>query len=227
MSDINFLGSIDAFEFEILDIKNETEREKLSQINEVYFFWKSFWPKVLNELESDYPHWADEFYSYSHVGVLFHNGVPVSLHLYKVHNLKVAPCHAQSYFDPFPKEAIQNIKEDNHYKVLTAGWSTVNSDYAKNDLKVSFIRCQLALSLKVSQLFDCSAIIGPTRMNNGFAQRVIEWGAKSYGKSTAYNTPVELILIENSLNMPLNETEKMLINKVWKYDIDKQGLKAA
>lgn len=213
---------LSGFKFELLSLREESGKQNLQKVNEIYFFWKSFWPKVLDELNCAYPNWADEFYKHTHAGVLFYDGTPVSLHLYMVQNFEVAACLQQGYFDSFPKSVIDNIRKDGYKKLITGGWLTVNPTFSKNPERIAFSRCQMALSLLASRYYGCDGVMGPTRINNGFAQRLLGWGAKTYGESLAKNTPVELIVVGNSVQIPLKEKEQEIINIAWSHNEERK-----
>lgn len=210
------------YNFTLIDLKNEKQRVSASFINEVFFFWKSFWKKELDDLESPYPNWADEFYRHEHLGILTMDSVPVALHLYARQNLLIAPCREQSYFTSFSEAFTGKLVKDGYTDVLSAGWLTVNSDFVSNPDKIVFSKCLVSLSLKVCDYLGSQAILGPTRINNGVADKVISWGAKTYGQEMAYNTPVELIVIDTDTPIPLRDNERSLVEQIWTLDKQKK-----
>lgn len=208
------------FSFQILSLKNETLKKSIATVNEVYFFWKSSWQKSLNELGAAHPNWADEFYRYTHLGLLSYNGTPVSMHLYMVQNLDVNACVQQSQFEIFGTEALEKVKQDGYKKLITGGWLTLNSEFAKNPKKIAFSRLQIALTKRASEYFNCQGIIGPTRKDNGLSERIIEWGASAYGTGMMNNGEVELLVLGNEIQIPLKEAEEEIINHVWTFESD-------
>ena len=208
------------FSFQILSLKNETLKKSIATVNEVYFFWKSSWQKSLDEIGAPHPIWADEFYRFTHAGMLSYNGTPVSMHLYMVQNLEVKACVQQSQFQIFKEDALEKVKQDGYKKLITGGWLTLNSEFSKNPKKIAFSRLQIALTKKASEYFGCDGIIGPTRMDNGLSERIIEWGANAYGQGFLHEAQVELLVLGNEIQIPLKEAEEEIINHVWTFESD-------
>jgi len=211
--------SLEEFEYELIELRKDKDSRSISKINEVYFFWKSFWTQVLNESDAPLPHWSDEFYRHDAAGVIFQNGVPVAVHLYGVQNLKMAACRGQTYFhEGFDNRFCSKLIKAGYDKAMSAAWLTINPDFVKNPERIVFSRCLMAIALKASDYLGCETVIGPTRSDNGIAAKIIEWGAVSYGQGRAKNTPVEMLVMDNGVQIPLPEIEEELVNQIWNHN---------
>lgn len=209
------MQNLDEFKFQLLSLRGENDKKELALINEAFFFWKSIWTAELKKNKASAPNWADEFYRHDYVGVLFNKGIPVSVHLYGLHNLSLNACSQQSYFEKFPKDFATSMEKDDYDRVLSAGWLTINPDFLINEHGVAFSKCMIWLVLRVSKLLGCKASLGPTRSDNGLASKIIEWGAISYGQAEAYNTPIDILVMDNDNQIPLRQNEQNIVNAVW------------
>lgn len=210
------MENLDDFEFKLYSFKDENGVREIAAINEAYFFWKSFWANELANIGSDFPRWPDEFYRHDCLSVLTRQGIPVSLHLQAVQNLNLKACAEQSYFDKFTQTFTKDILADGYERVVSAGWLTVNSSFAKNKEKIVFSRCMLALTLKITEMLGCQALVAPTRNDNGMASKVFQWGAKSYGQKTTHNVLCEMVVMDHTSPIPLSEKEAALVEHAWK-----------
>ncbi len=202
-------------EFKIAFLRGELRAKEESFINEVFFLWKGVWAMEFKKTGGDPPSWPDEFYRHDAIGAILVDSVPIAVHLYSIQNINLKACEGQDYFKSYTREFTSTLKRERFARVLAASWMTVNPDFKLKDKKVSFSKCLLALSQKMLVPFNCEAAIGATRSDNGLAERIMSWGAKSYGPFHTKNTPVEMLLMDEAMRIPLTADEEELVNNAY------------
>lgn len=205
------------FQFILLKIR-DCDRTSENLVNQAYFFWRTFWSKELSKFTNNVPKWADEFYRHDYVGLITYHGQPVALHLYGFQGLGLSACRGQSYFESYSEDFITRVRRDGYHRVISTSWLAVNPTYQRLDDRILFSKCMLVLAQHVCRHFNYDANIATTRMDNGIAAKIIDWGGRSYGEKLHNDVQCALLLITPDVRVPISEYEQSFLNHIWKVD---------
>jgi hypothetical protein len=191
--------------------------------NEVYQFWQTFWNDVFRQNGSSSKADANIFYRQDFVAVITCKRDIVGTIFQTENNLCSDVIRDIAYFDrPVIREICSEWKQQGLHNVSTYEMLTVNRNYRKKEMGVSFGSILLGITAKAFQATGNPVMVGPVRLDNGVNKLVEEFGWKLISDTyVMHDTPVAVsALFREAISPSPDPTIQNWINTLWNNRMD-------
>ncbi len=191
----------------------------LAQVhNRVYKFWMEIWTGVLQGLNADPGHLADDFLRQDFIAAICSGTDVVAVHLYSIFSLDTLAARGHRYMtDHYPEVFFQRLSELGVRTVMSLEYLTVNPGYRKQPGKVHIGAVTGALGLRVMNQYGVDAVIAPARRDHKIHEMAYAQGGDCVvPEVSVHNVSCDLIAIRREKIICPDPQVAELRDDLWK-----------
>ncbi len=126
----------------------------------VYSLWSNTWKKAFSDVGSPEAYTADDFYRQDIIPVIAMGNEPLAAHFYTFFHTENPAAMDHHYFEIFPEQAIQYLKDNGAQKLMSMEYLTVNYSYRRSIVGFSLAEVLVSLGSRLMFDFNIDASLG-------------------------------------------------------------------
>jgi hypothetical protein len=204
----------------------DASQEEINLNNQSFEFWRSFWADIYGKAGSPESLVCDDFLRQEMITVIRHEKKIIGLHLYSFFNLEQQAINRHRYFQFYPENFFQYLRQRDAKEVMSLEFLTIDSAWRKSVIGVSLAEVLIACATKCIRSQGADAGIAPARTDNKVNEMAYNQGYECFQAGiTKRNFQVDLIVgFKNQLKLTPNPEVNALADRFWQERTDFTGL---